>query len=273
LISAKPLQPKTDESGGGIFTGERLVADDPLFAADMSRHLVAYRFAQKRVAGRMVLDAGCGDGYGTHLLAETALGALGVDRSADTIALARRRYARENLRYEACDLASLDCLGARFDVVCNFQVLEHLVDPLPFLLQVRAVLREGGTFILTTPNRAMAVIEIPYHVHEYVADELQTLLASIFAQVEVKGVVGDERAMSYERTRIRSAQRILALDPLNLRRLVPNSLIEFAYPHLARWVRRSVRRNEGSTRPVSVDNFTISDNCDEALDLLALCHL
>jgi len=30
-----------DESHGGIFTGERLMADDPLFAADISRHVVA----------------------------------------------------------------------------------------------------------------------------------------------------------------------------------------------------------------------------------------
>src|SRR5262245_28377368 len=129
-----------DESHGGIFTGERLVADDPLFAADMARHLVAYQFAQGRIGGKTVLDAGCGDGYGTHLLAEAAGSALGIDRSAETIAIARARYRRPNLAYEVCDLRQLDQLGRKFDVVCNFQVLEHLHEPRPFLEQVRAVL-------------------------------------------------------------------------------------------------------------------------------------
>src|SRR5229473_2363704 len=106
----------------GIFTGERLVANDPLFAADFSRHLVAYRFAQERVRGKRVLDAGCGDGYGTELLAQSAARAVGVDRNAETIAIASRRYQRANLLYRVCDLPGLSALGERFDVVCSFQV-------------------------------------------------------------------------------------------------------------------------------------------------------
>src|SRR5262245_38899847 len=89
--AAPEMTQAPDQSAGGIFTGERLVADDPLFAADISRHLVAYRFAQERVAGKAVLDAGCGDGYGTNLLAASAASAVGVDRAADTIEVARRR--------------------------------------------------------------------------------------------------------------------------------------------------------------------------------------
>lgn len=260
-----------DESSGGIFTGERLVADDPLFAADIARHLFAYRFARQRVAGKTVLDAGCGDGYGTHLLAEAAATALGADRNTDTIAVARRRYQRPNLRYEVSELGALEGLGQRFDVVCNFQVLEHLPDPMPFLRQARAVLEPGGELILTTPNRAMTVIEIPYHVHEYEADELRRLLAGVFARVEVRGVTPDERAMAYERTRIANAQRILRLDPLNLRRLIPSSLIEMVYPHLAKLVRRNVQREQGGQPPVTPDNFRITDSCEQALDLLAVC--
>lgn len=261
----------SDESSGGIFTGERLVADDPLFAADIARHLVAYRFAQERVGGKCVLDAGCGDGYGTNLLAQTAALAIGADRAADTIEVARRRYERANLRYEVCELGGLQGLGQSFDAVCNFQVLEHLADPMPFLQQVRAVLRPGGELILTTPNRAMTVIEIPYHVHEYEAEELRRLLGGVFARVEVRGITPDERAMAYERTRIANAQRILRLDPLNLRRLVPASLIEMVYPHLAKLVRRNVQRQQGAAPPVTPENFHITDGCERALDLLAVC--
>ena len=54
------------------FTGERLPEGDPHFQADMARHLAAYLVARPYCAGRRVLDAGCGEGYGSALVA-TAL--------------------------------------------------------------------------------------------------------------------------------------------------------------------------------------------------------
>lgn len=261
-----------NDSGGGVFTGERLLAGDPLFAADFSRHLVAYQFAQECVRGKRVLDAGCGDGYGTDLLAQTAARAAGVDRSAETIATAGRRYQRPNLEYRVCELTRLAHLGERFDVVCNFQVIEHLVDPQPFLEQVRQVLEPGGCLIVTTPNRLNSFIENPYHVHEYVADELRAALGRVFAAVEVRGVCGDERAMAYERTRVAQAKRILRLDPFNLRRLVPQRAVSVVYPLLARLVRRGVARSDSSAILVRPENFAITADCDAALDLLAICR-
>ena len=156
---------------GAHFTGERLVAGDPLFAADLSRHVVAYQFAQEYVRGKCVLDAGCGDGYGTHILAQTAARALGVDRSTEAMAAAAQSYQHPNLSYRVCELPRLADLGECFDVVCNFQVIEHLIDPRPFLRAAHAVLRPGGSLIVTTPNRLKSNDENPYHVHEYVAHE------------------------------------------------------------------------------------------------------
>lgn len=258
---------------GGIFTGERLVADDPLFAADISRHVVAYRFAQEQVRGKTVLDAGCGDGYGTNMLAQTAVRALGVDRSADTIAIAARRYQRPNLSYRVCDLERLSDLGERFEAVFHFQVIEHLVDPRPFLRQARAVLQPGGSVIITTPNRVNSFVENPYHVHEYVADELAALLREIFPRVEMRGVCGNERVMAFERARGTQANKILRLDPLGLRRLVPRALIEWAYPRLARLVRRNIAAADSAAAAISPADFHISDDCEGSVDLLAICRL
>ncbi len=261
-----------DESHGGIFTGERLVAGDRLFAADLSRHAAAYRFAQERVRGKRVLDGGCGDGYGTDLLAQTAARALGVDCAAATVAVAAGRYRRANLAYRVCELTRLGDLGERFDVVCNFQVIEHLSEPRPFLAQVRSVLEPDGCLIVTTPNRLRSVVPNPYHVHEYVAEELRALLAEVFPRVEVRGVVGDERAMAYERQRVAQAQRLLRLDPLNLRRFVPARAVEVIYPKLARLVRRGVARAHGAALQIGPENFAVTTDCAAALDLLAICE-
>jgi SAM-dependent methyltransferase len=259
-----------DDSRGGLFTGERLLAGDPLFRADLSRHLIAYQFAQERIRGKRVLDAGCGDGYGTHLLAATAAHAVGVDRSAETIAMAAQRYQRARLSYRVCEIDRLTALGQRFEVVCNFQVIEHLVDPMPFLQQVKSVLEPGGCLILTTPNRLNSFVENPYHVHEYLAGELRDALRQVFPEVEILGVYGDEQALAYERLRVAKAQRILRLDPFKLRRLIPRPVIEFAYPHLARLVRRRVADADRSVVDLRPENFTIAPHRDASLDLLAI---
>jgi SAM-dependent methyltransferase len=263
-----------EAAGGGIFTGERMVAGDPLFAADLSRHLVAYEFARERVRGKVVLDAGCGDGYGAHVLAAGAASVVGIDRSAETIAVARRRYQRPNLRYEVCELDRLEGLGQRFDVVSHFQVIEHLPDPVPFLQQAKTVLsNRDGLLIVTTPNRPNSLVENPYHVREYAGAELRQLLSRVFPRVELLGICGDARAMAYERTRARYAGGVLKLDPLGLRRLVPRPLVEALYPHLARMVRRTIRRTNSAAMSITVENFRIGEDYDNSLDLLALCHV
>ncbi|HVM97258.1 MAG TPA: class I SAM-dependent methyltransferase [Candidatus Acidoferrales bacterium] len=262
-----------DESAGGIFTGERLVAHDPLFAADFARHLVAYRYAQDWVRGKVVLDAGCGDGYGTELLSQEAARALGVDRSAETIAVAKQRYHRSNLEYRVCALERLNELKQSFDVVSHFQVIEHLHDPRPFLRQAREVLNPGGALIITTPNRLNSFVENPYHVHEYIAAELRQLLNEVFEQCEILGVCGNDKVMAFERQRGVQAKRILRLDPLGIRHLLPRGVIEWAYARLARVVRRRIKSAEPSVTGIGVADFSIANDAERSLDLLAICRI
>jgi len=205
------------------------------------------------------------------MLAAMAARAVGVDRAERAIAAASRRYRRPNLRYIVCDLDRIASLGELFDVVSSFQVIEHLRDPEPFLQQVQCVLRPGGEFILTTPNRLMTRVENPYHVREYTAEELQALLCRFFPHVTLLGVFGDEHALAYERARAANAQGILRWDPLGLRRLLPRKLVEFAYPHLARLVRWRIARSGVLSRPVTVENFAVGPVGADALDLLAIC--
>src|SRR6186997_360777 len=59
-----------------------------------AEHLARYRWAAAAVAGRDVLDAGCGEGYGSRLLAELggARRCVGIDIDERTIAAARDAY-------------------------------------------------------------------------------------------------------------------------------------------------------------------------------------
>jgi 2-polyprenyl-3-methyl-5-hydroxy-6-metoxy-1,4-benzoquinol methylase len=256
------------------YTGERLAAEDARFAPDMARHLAAYHLVAPFVAGRKIMEAGCGEGYGAALLAGHAAHVLGVDYDAAALALARRRHQAPNLEYRHVNLLDLAReQPGQFDVVTNFQVLEHLEDPSPFLAAAAACVKPGGMLVLTTPNRLASVSENPYHVHEYVADELRSLLERFFAHVEIRGIAGSERVYAFERARGAQAQRILRLDPLGLRKLLPQRLVRWAFARLALLVRSRVAAADAGLVQLTPADFRITDaEPPQWLDLLALAR-
>jgi 2-polyprenyl-3-methyl-5-hydroxy-6-metoxy-1,4-benzoquinol methylase len=248
------------------FTGERLVAEDADFGVDLARHLAAYRHARGRASGRTVLDAGCGEGYGAAILAEVALRVLGVDRT-DAIALASARHAGPRIEFRAHDLTRLDQLPERFGLVLSFQVIEHLEDPVAFLRGLAGRMAAGGTLLVTTPNRLMSVSENPYHLREWTAPELLALASPVLPSARVLGIHGSERVRAWERARKVQVDRLLRLDVLGLRRLLPRRIVLELFPRLARLVRRRLRQE--SAHAPGPDDFTVdAARLDEALDLL-----
>jgi len=263
-----------ERSGRGrAFTGERLPDDDPRFRADLARHLAAYHLARRHCTGKLVLDAGCGEGYGAALLAAVARRVVGVDRNLPALAHARRRQARPNLTFVCADLERLGALNERFGVVCNFQVIEHLMEPSGLLRAFAEHLADDGQLILTTPNRLTSFSENPYHVREYTAEELAGLLRRFFSQVDIHGVAGNAKVTEYEASRRRQVERLLRLDPLGLRRLLPAPVVRWAFARLARVVRTLIARDEGHGVSIEPDDFFEQSSADGALDLLAICHL
>ncbi len=243
------------------------------FDYDEARHLSAYLYATELAAGKRVLDAGCGEGFGTQRLAEVATSVTGIDRSEDAIGTCRRTWNKPNLSFEVADVAEAGVLAGQFDLVCSFQIIEHLEDPTGFLEKLRGQLAPGGTLLLTTPNRLESVSENPYHVREYTAAELRPLIESVFDHIELLGMYGNEKVIDFDARRAASVNTILKLDPLGLRRWLPTSLVRFAFARLARVVRRSVKAGMGETTIVPSDFSVAGGNLDEALDLVAVCEV
>jgi SAM-dependent methyltransferase len=220
-----------------------------------------------------VLDAGCGEGFGTSTLAAAAREVVGVDYSEAAIRECRRLWCgpvRPNLRFEVVDLSRPGSFDERFEVVLSFQVLEHMQESTAFLRALRERLLPGGILVLTTPNRLRTVSENPYHVREYTADELRAELSTVFTEVTIRGIRGNDKVERFEEGRARAVGRILRLDPFGIRHLLPRSVIEFAFAKLARMVRRRARP---AGQPAIVpEDFSVTDDAiDRALDLLAVC--
>jgi SAM-dependent methyltransferase len=101
-------------------------------------------------AGLAVLDAGCGEGYLSRILATRGATVVGVDFSAKLIEAARIQNATDALPI-SFDVASVDGLPYADDtfdlVVCN-HVVNDLYDPSKPIGEFARVLRSGGRLII-----------------------------------------------------------------------------------------------------------------------------
>jgi 2-polyprenyl-3-methyl-5-hydroxy-6-metoxy-1,4-benzoquinol methylase len=247
------------------FTGERLHAGDALFAVDLARHEAAYEIARQRLPTGRVLDLGCGTGYGTHWLAQDHAQIFGLDR------IFPEHRNRGAGRFVRADLRGIPLAPRSFDLVASFQVIEHLIDPTPYLEAIASLVSEDGRAILTTPNILMSDGVNPYHVHEYRADELEALLRRYFASVEMLGIGASEPVHAYLAARSRRIRNIMRLDPLGLRNLLPTAAVEWLFARFAVLVRSRTGQSDG-TPEVTPADFPVTPPDSRSLDLLAICH-
>jgi len=161
-------------------TGERLVPDEQREELVYAEHLARYRFASQFAAGLRVLDAGCGEGYGTALLhGAGASRAVGVDVDEATVNHARERYG---LEFVEADIGALPFDDDSFDLVVCFETIEHVADGSRALSELRRVLAANGLLIVSTPNSAEYLVENEFHEREYAPAELDQLLAEQFPE-------------------------------------------------------------------------------------------
>jgi 2-polyprenyl-6-hydroxyphenyl methylase / 3-demethylubiquinone-9 3-methyltransferase len=108
------------------------------------------------LAGKRVLDVGCGAGLLTEPLARLGGDVTGVDAAAENVAVAADHAAAGGLSisYVNGDIAAL-AIGP-FDLICSMEVLEHVADKAAFLGALSERLAPGGLMILSTPNRSAA---------------------------------------------------------------------------------------------------------------------
>lgn len=227
-------------------------AHDPLFVA---QHLSAYAFVRPSAAGKRVLEVGFGSGYGADYLAEVAREVIGIDAAPGNIPRASARYPRANLRFSQMDATRLDFPDGSFDLVCSFQVIEHIPEPrlVAYLSEMGRVLRRDGLCCLSTLNLAHNMKpgrpyeKLIYHEKEFTAPELTALLRRVFPVVEMRGLHLTRRHQVCRR-----------MKKWGLEQLGPSALNP-----VAQFYRRGSVRDFRVTRNVS----------PAALDLLALCRI
>lgn len=109
-------------------------------------------------AGVTVADVGCGHGSSTILLAETypASTIVGFDYHEASIDVARKRAAEagvaDRVRFEVA--SAQDFPGTDYDLVCIFDALHDMGDPVLGARHIRDALAADGTWLLVEPMTA-----------------------------------------------------------------------------------------------------------------------
>jgi SAM-dependent methyltransferase len=245
-------------------TGERVVTPAGGFNPTWQRHVAAYALAEPELGPGRVLDLGCGVGHSFHLLAPRET--VGVDLDADALA----GQDRETV---VADMRALPFPDGSFGSVLSVQSLEHVPDPDRVLAEAVRVLGPDGVAVFVTPNRLTLgrpdeIID-PYHHIEFAAPELRALCERHFGSVAVRGLFGSARYMELFDEERRRLARLLALDPVRLRRAVPIALRRRLYDLL---LRRHRRADDPRALAITPADFELRDDgLDAALDLVAVC--
>ncbi len=248
-----------------IRTAERVSAE----ASDnfvFQRSLLAYHAAAERLSGT-VLEIGTGTGYGIRVVAPHTDRFITIDKHRPANLSELQRQAA-NVEFRTATVPPLPFDEAAFDCVISFQVIEHIEQDAEFVREVHRVLRPGGKFIVTTPNAPMSLTRNPWHVREYRAEELRTLLQGPFAQVEMLGVSGNERVTAYYERNRESVRRIARFDIFDLQHRLPRRLLQIPYDLLNRLNRRKLlEQNRELTTAIRMDDYRIGPVGDDCFDL------
>lgn len=232
------------------------------------KHLFAYDYTKsKLITGQKILEVGCGEGYGTYLLAQSESNIIGVDIDSMTIDNANANYGSDNCGYQLYDGLKLPFADAEFDVVVSFQVIEHVFDDVAFLKEIKRVLKVGGVAYLATPCREYRLRpgQKPwnrFHLREYGRDDFSNLLTGLFDDVRMYGVSAKPSVKMIELSRVSSNKYrfplSLAIRKIhNLKRLINH--------------RNRLTLNEAMAK-LSIDDFSlVNSGIDESLDLFAVC--
>ncbi len=151
----------------------RICGDSDVRAGRGPGQLDWYRYTLRFLAGKSILDVGCGLGDGLRILAEKATVAHGQDLD-------------ERLRNQNVIVGPIEEIASKsYDLVICIDVIEHVEDDVAFVRQLGRIARRG--LFLTTPNWTASRCHWPYHVREYTPRQFGQLLAPVGRVSLLKG--------------------------------------------------------------------------------------
>ncbi len=161
--------------------------DDPRHIAFV---LSRYKFCAKMLEGKKeVLEIGCGDGFGTSIVAQAVKYVFAVDIDAPLVESNKKRLAIiKNITFSTFDLTK-ERLNKVFDAAYSIDVQEHIIlsKEDTFMRNICKSLRDNGIYIIGTPNitayKFASISSKGYHWNLKSHETLRKLLQKYFENV------------------------------------------------------------------------------------------
>jgi 2-polyprenyl-6-hydroxyphenyl methylase/3-demethylubiquinone-9 3-methyltransferase len=137
---------------------------------DLNPARLDYIDSRARLAGRRVLDVGCGGGLLAEGMARRGARVTGIDLAPEALEVARLHALETDVAVEYRQVAVealADSNPAGFDLVTCLEMLEHVPDPAAVVGALARLVRPGGDVICSTINRnakafALAIVGAEY---------------------------------------------------------------------------------------------------------------
>ena len=145
-----------------------------------SDHLLRYEYAVSELQrrGRLghVIDAGCGIGYGSSLLAEVCEKVTSIEVSREAYDVYEEFWKRENIEFYNGDLLQFEC-AEKVDAVVCFEFIEHIEF---YETAIRRFAQWSDLLIISTPNEEvrphLQEPVNPYHFRHFRPSELSEVI-------------------------------------------------------------------------------------------------
>ena len=193
---------------GLLFSGQHLSAEDLtalysekyFFGGEYCDYLADRKILQKNFRQRLkvlrrfidpkrhksLLDIGCAYGFFIDMIKDQFDVIKGIDISKDAT-----RYVRERLKLDVIndDLLKYDFGKEKFDIICMWDVIEHLQHPRLYLEKVARIMKSGALFAMTTGDieslnargrgNRWRLMHPPTHLHYFSKRAIARLLNDI----------------------------------------------------------------------------------------------
>lgn len=235
-------------------------------------HTTNYIFAKQFIWGKVVLDVGCGFGFGCDYLARSRSGyVVGIDISNEAVRFAKTHYKASNLDFIVMDANHLGFRDSSFDIITSFEVIEHMYNTKNYLFEMRRVLKTDGVAIISTPNKNVSSPGLrkpilPFNVKEFNPEGLYSLLSQYFKEVSILGKRLSNEEIKMKERELRRSWKFKIIVKLSQRDLIRA---------LARLLPLKIKQTLTGSRGFHLkpSDFEISaQSVEDALTLILICR-
>ncbi len=233
--------------------------------------LARYQLASKHAKNKVILDAGCGSGYGSETLVKAgAKKVFGIDLAARSIHYAQAHHSHKNLIFRQGNLSKLDFPDKFFDLICIFEAIEHIKNYQQAVNEFYRVLKPGGLLIISTPNKALYSPGTkkpfyPFHYHEFYLNDFEKMLSKFKIQQILGQYIRGRKLLLYSPWNPKRALRtIFANLPISLKKTITRLYLKSYY-----WA----YKNKFYFPPdIKVSDVYFAKNLSQTREFVAICQ-